>query len=154
MDAFFYLLPGLIMAGAVFAGYRVLRRWLQIRSAWNSGLTAEARCLRAYTTTHGGSGDTRVRTTLHHVYEFTTRDGQVVRFEEEDGPGTTVEGDIVTVHHTAGPGIVATAQAPGSARHAVAAFGTLVVLGVVVVFCVGFMVTFAEMSSGANAGGF
>lgn len=154
MDAFFYLFPGLIMAGALFAAYRVLRRRLQIRSAWNSGLTAEARCLRVYTMTRGGGGDTRVRTTLHHVYEFTTRDGQVVRFEEEDGPGTTVEGDIVTVHHTAGPEIVATAQAPGNAKHAVAAFGMLAFLGVVIVFCVGFMVTFAEMSSGANAGGF
>ena len=154
MDVLFYLFPALVIAGALFAAYRVLRRWLQIRSAWNSGLTAEARCLRVYTTTSGGGGETRVRTTLHHVYEFTTRDGQVVRFEEEDGPGTTVEGDIVTVHHSAGPEIVATAHAPGNARHAAAAFGTLALLGVVVVFCVGFMVTFAEMSSGSDAAGF
>jgi hypothetical protein len=154
MDAFFYLFPCLIMTGALFAAYRVLRRWLQIRSAWNSGLTAEARCLRVYTTTHGGGGDTRVSTTLHHVYEFTTRDGQVVRFEEEDGPGTTVEGDIVTVHHTAGPEVIATAHAPGHAKHAAGAFVMVAFLGVIVVFCVGFMVTFAEMSCGANAGGF
>ncbi|MFF1309121.1 hypothetical protein [Streptomyces sp. NPDC058307] len=150
MDAFFYIVPVLIMAGALFAAYGVLRRWLQMRSAWNSGLTAEARCLRMYTTTHGGSGDTRVRTTLHHVYEFTTGDGRVVRFEEEDGPGTTVEGDIVTVHHTAGPEVVATAHAPARAKHAARAFAMLAFLGVVVAFCIGFMVTFTEMNSGLH----
>jgi len=146
MDAFFYLIPGLIMAGALFMASRVLRRWLQLRSAWNSGLTAEARCLRMYTTTHGGSGDTQVRTTLHHVYEFTTQDGRVIRFEEEGGPGTTVEGDIVTVHHTGGEEVVATAHAPGRAKHAATLVGTLAFLGVVVAFCVVFMVTFTTMS--------
>jgi hypothetical protein len=70
MEAMLYVVPVLIMAGAVFAAYRVGHRWLQIRSAWNSGLTAEARCLRAYTTVTGGRNNTSVRTTLHHVYEF------------------------------------------------------------------------------------
>ncbi len=40
-------------------------------------------------------------TTLHHVYEFATREGRTVRFEEAGGPRTTVEGDIVPVHYTA-----------------------------------------------------
>ncbi|NEB04743.1 DUF3592 domain-containing protein [Streptomyces sp. SID13726] len=149
MDAFnflFYLAPGLIMVMALGMAYGVLRRWSRLRGAWNSGLTAEARCLRTYTTTSGG-GDSMVSTTLHHVYEFTTQDGRVVRFEEEGGPGSTVEGDIVTVHHTAGEPVVATAHAPGRTQHAVGVFGTLAFLGVVVAFCVGFMVTFSEMSS-------
>ncbi|MEU6354220.1 hypothetical protein ABZ896_33655 [Streptomyces sp. NPDC047072] len=145
MDAFFYLFPCLIAAAALAGAYRALRRWLQLRGAWNSGLTAEARCLRMYTTTHGG-GESRVRTVLHHVYEFTARDGRVVRFEEEGGPGTTFEGDIVTVHYSDGPHVVATAH-PSSARHAVSAFGLVAFLGVIVAFCVGFMVTYAEMSS-------
>lgn len=149
MDAFdflFYLAPGLIMVMALGMAYGVLRRWSRLRGAWNSGLTAEARCLRTYTTTSGG-GDSMVSTTLHHVYEFTTRDGQVVRFEETGGPGTVVEGDLVTVHHTAGPEVVATAHVPGRARDVVGALGVLAFLGVVVVFCVGFMVAFAEFSS-------
>ncbi|MGW0824164.1 hypothetical protein [Streptomyces sp. NPDC002845] len=146
MDLFFYLVPGLIMAVALFMAARVIRRSLQLGSAWNSGLTAEGRCLRVYTTTRGGSGDTRVRTTLHHVYEFTARDGRPVRFEEEDGPGTTVEGDIVTVYYAEGREAAATAQAPGHGRNLAATAGILVFLGVVVAFCVGFMVTFATRS--------
>ncbi|KUM90405.1 MULTISPECIES: hypothetical protein [Streptomyces] len=153
MDVFFYLAPSLIMAVALLGAWLVVRRWLRMRSAWNSGLTAWGRCLRVYTTTHGG-GDTRVRTRLHHVYEFTTQDGRVVRFEEDGGPGTTVEGDSVTVHYAAGQDVVATAHPRGSARYAAAAFVMLAFLGVIVLFCVGFMVTFATMSSGSNAAGF
>jgi hypothetical protein len=153
MDVFFYLVPCLIMAVAFLGAWQVVRRWLRMRSAWNSGLTALGRCLRVYTTTHS-AGDSRVRTRLHHVYEFTTQDGRVIRFEEEDGPGTTVEGDVVTVHHTAGREVVATAHPRGSARYAVGTFVMLAFLGVIVLFCLGFMVTFASMSSGPDATGF
>ncbi|MEV5435945.1 hypothetical protein AB0K80_07910 [Streptomyces sp. NPDC052682] len=155
MDVFFYLVPDVIMAGALFMAYRVVRRWLRIRSAWNSGLTAEARCLRTYTTTHGGANDTSVRTTLHHVYEFLARDGRVVRFEEDGGPGTILEGDYVTVYYTAGREVVATAHAPSRAKHAAAAVGILAFLGVIVAFCVGFIVTYATVFSPVvNAVGF
>ncbi|MFE9019090.1 DUF3592 domain-containing protein [Streptomyces sp. NPDC007808] len=154
MDAIFYVVPGLIMAVALFMAYRVVRRSLQLRSAWNSGLTAEGRCLRMYTTTHGGSGDSHVSTTLHHVYEFTTHDGRLVRFEEEDGPGTTVEGDFVTVYYTDGSDVVATAHRPRHGRQAVTSLGMLVFLGVIVVFCVGFIATYAQTSSGMDGVGF
>ncbi|MEU9660993.1 hypothetical protein [Streptomyces chartreusis] len=155
MDVIFYAVPGLIMAVALFMAYRVVYRSFQMRSAWNSGLTAQARCLRMYTTSHGGGGDTRVYTTLHHVYEFLTHDGRLVRFEEEDGPGTTVEGDFVTVHYADGPQVVATAHRPSHGRQAAATVGVLTFLGVVVLFCVGFMATYTDMSSGMDAmGGF
>ncbi len=148
MDVFFYVIPGLIMAVALFMAYRVVHRSLQMRSAWNSGLTAQARCLRSYTTVSGGGRDTAVRTTLHHVYEFTARDGRLVRFEEEGGPGTTVEGDLVTVYYAEGARVVATAHAPGRIKQAAGALGMLVFLGVVVVFCFGFMVSYSDFSSG------
>ncbi|MET7452522.1 hypothetical protein ABZT03_11605 [Streptomyces sp. NPDC005574] len=154
MDVIFYLLPGLIMAGALFAAYRVVRRWLQVRGAWNSGLTAEGHCLRTFTTTYGGGGDTSVRTALHHVYEFTARDGRVVRFEEEDGPATVVEGDYVTVYYTDGRDVVATAHEPRRGKQAAATFGILAFLGVIVVFCVGFMVQYAEVFGTSDASGF
>ena len=144
MDFMFYAVPGLIMAGTVFVAVRVIRRALQLRRAWNSGLTAEARCLRTYTTTSGGSGDSSVRTTLHHVYEFTARDGRAIRFEEEGGPGTTVEGDIVVVHYAEGEAVKATAQAPSHVRNTASTVGILTFLSVVLVFCVGFMVTYTE----------
>ncbi|WUR86515.1 hypothetical protein OG967_29050 [Streptomyces phaeochromogenes] len=144
MDFMFYAVPGLIMALTVFLAVRVIRRALELRRAWNSGLTAEARCLRTYTTTSGGSGDSSVRTTLHHVYEFTARDGRTIRFEE-DGPGTTLEGDIVVVHYAEGETVKATAQAPSHVRNTASTVGILAFLSVVVVFCVGFMVTYSEV---------
>src|SRR4051794_9129742 len=112
MDVFFYVVPSLMIALVLLGAARVIRRSLDLRRAWASGLVAEARCLRTYTTTSGGSGDSSVSTTLHHVYEFTTREGRVVRFEEEDGPGTILEGDIITVHYAASHPDKATAQPP------------------------------------------
>ncbi|WLW54735.1 hypothetical protein [Streptomyces sp. YU58] len=144
MDVMFYAVPGLIMAVALFGAYRVVRRWLQMRGAWNSGLTAEARCLRVFTTTHGG-GESRVRTVIHHVYEFTARDGRTVRFEEEDGPRTVLEGDFVTVYYKDGREVAATAVPPRPGKQAAASLAILAFLGVIVVFCIGFMVTYATV---------
>ncbi|MER5749718.1 DUF3592 domain-containing protein [Streptomyces sp. NPDC002088] len=154
MDVMFYAVPGLIMAAALFMAYRVVRRTVQVRMAWNSGLTAEARCLRTFTTVHGG-GESRVRTTLHHVYEFTARDGRTVRFEEEDGPATVVEGDIVTVHYKDGRReVIATALPPRKVKQAAGTLALLAFLGVVVGFCVVFMVTYTEVFATSDIGGF
>ncbi|MET8075783.1 hypothetical protein [Streptomyces sp. NPDC005303] len=144
MDAIFYLIPCLIMAVTLSGAYVMVRRWLRMRRAWTSGLTAEARCLRVYAVAHGG-GDSRVHTSLRHVYEFRARDGRIVRFEEEGGPGTTLEGDVVIVRYAEGPRIVATAR-PGGGGLGCAAFTVVAFAGVAVLFCVGFMVTVATMS--------
>ncbi|MFE7166276.1 hypothetical protein [Streptomyces sp. NPDC057616] len=154
MDVLFYLVPSLILAVALFIAYRVVRRWLQLRAAWHSGLTAQGRCLRMFTTTHGGGNDTSVSTTLHHVYEFMTHDGRSVRFEEENGPATRLEGDLVTVYYTDGPSVVATAHEPGQRGQTVRAGFFLVFLTVVAVFCVGFMTTFHSMSSWSDDSGY
>ncbi|WP_020138912.1 DUF3592 domain-containing protein [Streptomyces sp. 351MFTsu5.1] len=142
MSAFFYAIPVLIMAVALSGAYLMVRRWLRMRRALRSGLTAEARCLRVYAVARGG-GDSRVRTSLRHVYEFRTRDGRVVRFEEEGGPGAVLEGDVVTAHYAEGPRIVATAR-PGGGQGC-AAFAVVAFAGVVVLFCAGFMAAFAAM---------
>ncbi|MGW2333422.1 hypothetical protein ACWCXS_05660 [Streptomyces sp. NPDC001685] len=147
MDALFYIVPCLILAVVLFIGFRVTHRSWQIRAAWNSGLTAEGRCLRAFTTRHGGGRDTSVHTTLHHVYEFTARDGRVVRFEEEDGPATTVQGDFVTVHYTEGARIAATARRPGRLGLAASTLGTLAVLGAAAVVCVTLLVSYQSMTA-------
>ncbi|WP_327428970.1 DUF3592 domain-containing protein [Streptomyces sp. NBC_01236] len=151
MDFIFYAVPGLIMAVTILMATKVVRRSLELRSAWNSGLTAEARCLRSYTTTSGGGGDTSVSTTLHHVYEFATRDGRSVRFEEANGPSTIVEGDIVTVHYTAQHPDKATAHAPSPVKAAAGTIGCLVFFGVIIAFCVGFMITYHEVSQANDA---
>lgn len=144
MDYFFYGIPSLMIAGVVAMAATIVRRSLQMRSNWKSGLTAEARCLRTYTRTSGG-GDSSVTTTLHHVYEFTTREGRTVRFEEANGPATVLEGDIVPVHYTAGRPERATAHAPAMGKVVAGTTGLLVFLSVIVVFCVGFMVTYTEV---------
>ncbi|QDQ16343.1 DUF3592 domain-containing protein [Streptomyces spectabilis] len=136
MDAFFYLIP-LIMAGmAVVMAVAIVRRSAQVRSAWRSGLTAEARCLRTYTTTSARGGDHRhVSTTLHHVYEFVTRDGRAVRFEERNGPATVIEGDVVTVYYAPERPEQATARAPRPVANTLATAVALGFLGLIVLFC-------------------
>jgi hypothetical protein len=156
VDVFFYAVPAVIMVGAIFMAVVVVRRSLDMSRAWNSGLIAEARCLRSYTTTSGGGGDTSVSTTLHHVYEFMTRDGRTVRFDEPDGPSTIVEGDIVTVHYTAERPEKATAHAPRRGLLAAGTVFTLVFCTVIVLFCIGFMVGihgFFSMWDSAGSGG-
>ena len=140
MEAFFYLVPGLMIAFALIALISVLRRAWHLSSAWNGGLTAEARCLNTYTTTRGG-GDTSARTTLHHVYEFVTREGRPVRFEEGGGPRTIVTGDIVTVHYLAEHPERATAKPPTPGRLIAEQGCLLAFFGVFIGFCVMFMVT-------------
>ena len=149
MDVFFYAFPGLIAVAVLFAAARVIRGSLRLRSAWNSGQTAEGRCLRTFTTTRGG-GETRVYTVRHHVFEFTAQDGRPVRFEEEGCPATIIEGDFVTVYYKAGEEADATAKAPSPLGNATSTAGQLAFLGVVFVFCVGFMVTYHQMSTDAE----
>ncbi|MFF4490860.1 DUF3592 domain-containing protein [Streptomyces sp. NPDC001544] len=147
MEAVFYAVPLVMIAFVAFAAVRLFGRSRQISSAWNSGLTAEGRCLRSYTTTSGG-GNTSVSTTLHHVYEFTTRDGHTVRFEEANGPATVLEGDHVTVHYLADRPERATAHAPARGKLAAGTGCMLVFFGVFIALCVAFMfvthVIFAE----------
>ncbi|MEU0040201.1 MULTISPECIES: DUF3592 domain-containing protein [unclassified Streptomyces] len=147
MDVFFYAVPAVIMAGVIFMAVVVVRRSLDMSRAWNSGLTAEARCVRSFTTTSGGGGDTSVSTTLHHVYEFVTRDGRTIRFEEPNGPATTIEGDILTVHYIADRPERATAHAPRRGLLAAGTVFTLVICTVIVLVCIGFMVGVHEFFS-------
>jgi hypothetical protein len=149
MEVLFLIVPSIMIAGLLFAAYTVIRRSRRITRAWDSGLTAEARCLRSYTTTSGG-GDSAVRTTLHHVYEFTTHEGRAVRFEEGGGPGTTVEGDFVTVHYRADRPAQATARPPARGRLFAESGCTLLFLGVAVAFCLVFMVTSHVVFAGTD----
>ncbi|WP_338696892.1 DUF3592 domain-containing protein [Streptomyces sp. Q6] len=137
MDFMFYVIPGIIAAVALGIGYAVLGRSLQMHAAWRSGLTAEARCLRTYTSVGGGERSTT--TTQHHVFEFTTPEGRTVRFDEAGGPTTVVQGDLVVVHYTAARPERATASPPRAFANVA---GTAFLLGFVVlmlVFCVFFV---------------
>ncbi|WP_416974955.1 DUF3592 domain-containing protein [Streptomyces sp. 4F14] len=157
MDVIFYLVPSLMLAGALAMAAVVIHRSRRLAAAWNSGLTAEARCLRTYTTTSGSAGEHHhTRTTLHHVYEFTTRDGRPVRFEEENGPGTVIEGDFVTVHYVPEHPERATARPPMRGRLMAESGVLLVFLGVFAAFCVAFMIgvhTFFDLADGVFGSG-
>ncbi|MEV5982201.1 DUF3592 domain-containing protein [Streptomyces sp. NPDC052114] len=145
MEFMFYAVATLIAVMLIVGAVRLVKRSGELDRAWRSGLTAQARCLRAYTTTRGGGGNSHVTTTLHHVYEFTTLDGRYVRFEEEHGPATTVEGDLVTVHYEAARPEAATAQAPRPYALTAGTFGLLCFLGVMLVLCIYFMVSVNDM---------
>ncbi|MEV6316233.1 DUF3592 domain-containing protein [Streptomyces sp. NPDC051776] len=136
-EGIFVVVPILMIAVALVAALRTVRRYLRLRAAWAGGATAEARCLRAYTTT---SGDRRhVRSTQHHVYEFTDRMGRSVRFEETDGPSTTVLGDNVVVHYPPDRPDRATAIPPRHSGELARMVATLAFLTVFVGLCIVFI---------------
>ncbi|TGA86227.1 DUF3592 domain-containing protein [Streptomyces sp. MZ04] len=145
MELMLYVVPALIGAVVIAMAVKVIKRFLELRRAWSSGLTAEARCLRTYTTTSRSSDSGHTMTTVHHVYEFTPSGGRAVRFEEENGPATTVEGDFVTVHYTADRPEKATAHAPSPVKSAASTLGLLCFFGVMLAFCVFSMVTASDM---------
>ncbi|WP_255949894.1 DUF3592 domain-containing protein [Streptomyces odontomachi] len=133
MDWLGVVIPVLMVLGALYAAVAAVRRQVRLQRAWASGLTAEGVCLRTWTTVtssdKGGS-----TTTHHHVYEFLPRGAmKPVRFEEEDGPATVVEGDHVTVYYPADRPDQATAVQRGI-RHLLGTVGTLVFLLVFIVF--------------------
>ncbi|MEV6765231.1 DUF3592 domain-containing protein [Streptomyces sp. NPDC051105] len=156
LHAFFYIIPGVFVVVGVLGMVRTLKRSSQISRAWRHGRTAEARCLRSYTTTSGGSGDTSVTTTLHHVFEFTTAEGRTVRINESDGRSTVVEGDFVTVYYLPENPEGATAQPPAQGRLAVGTGCTVAFLVVVIGFAVAFMIgahfLFSDTGTGPEPG--
>ncbi|MET9143228.1 DUF3592 domain-containing protein [Streptomyces sp. NPDC004042] len=135
METLFYVVPGLMACGALCALVMVTRRAGEIRRAWRDGPTAEARCLRV----HLASGGGQTSAASHHVYEFSTPEGRVVRFTERGGPLTTVEGDIVTVRYPAGRPERATAHAPASGRLLAEQGCLCAFLGVFAAVCLAFM---------------
>ncbi|MFC9157656.1 DUF3592 domain-containing protein [Streptomyces bauhiniae] len=140
MDAFLYLVPGVMFTGCVFGAVQVIRRARRTSKLWAQGRMAEGRCLNTYMKTSGGH-DNAVRSTLHHVYEFTTREGERFRFDEVGGDSTVVAGDHVVVRYLADRPQWATALQPAKGR---LIFGTGVLvafMGVVAVGCVLFAVS-------------
>jgi hypothetical protein len=146
MDALFYLAPAVIAAGALAMAAAIVRRAVRLRRAWRSGLTAEGRCLAAHAEANG-HGDGPAHTTRRHVYEFTTRDGRTVRFQERHGPVTTVAGDVIVVHYAPERPEHATAQPPRPGLAIAMTGASLVFLIAVVLLCVAFVTVYATGSA-------
>ncbi|MFF1761988.1 DUF3592 domain-containing protein [Streptomyces sp. NPDC058266] len=142
MQVLFLIAPVFIASVAISMAVAMTRRSMQVRRAWASGLTAQARCLRAFASTSRDSDGHR-STTQHHVYEFLTVDGRPVRFEEANGPATTVQGDLVLVYYTADRPDRATAHPLAPGRNATCLIFLLAFLGFVVAVCVAFVAVIA-----------
>ncbi|MFI1254181.1 DUF3592 domain-containing protein [Streptomyces netropsis] len=149
-DVFALALPSLLAVGGIAAMIWAVVRLRRLRSAWRSGLTAHAVCLRSYATTrtrrngmHRSSS-----TTLTHLYEFTTPEGQTLRFEESGGPSSVVPGDTVPVRYPAGRPDRATAIPPGDTKTLVGTGVLLAFLTVFITACVGFGVFYLTVFSG------
>ncbi|GAA1879778.1 hypothetical protein GCM10009753_03800 [Streptantibioticus ferralitis] len=134
MDIALLLVPAAIIAKALSMSVKTVHRSREVERAWNSGLTAEARCLRTYTKFSGETPQ------LYHVYEFTTREGRTVRFDERGGPATRGKGTFATVHYTAEHPEKATAHPPGNARTTLGVGRTLGCSGGIIAFCVVFVI--------------
>jgi hypothetical protein len=117
----------LLIIGFVVAGYAVVRRTLQRRAAWESGLTAPGRVVRAWQTTQ--MVNNVARRVQWHEYDYTTQDGRAVRFKEGGGPRDRGAGDEVLVYYTADEPERATASAPQPGKDTASMVFGLVILG-------------------------
>ncbi|MFD4785700.1 DUF3592 domain-containing protein [Streptomyces sp. NPDC058459] len=140
MDALLYIAPGVIITGCVLGIVQVIRRALRTRTLWAHGQVAEGRCLNTYMKTSGGD-KTAVHSTLHHVYEFTSREGERFRFDEAGGDSTVVAGDHVVVRYLAERPQWATALRPARGRLIVGTGVVVAFLGVIAAGCVLFAVS-------------
>ncbi|WP_067536841.1 hypothetical protein [Nocardia crassostreae] len=155
MSVLFFIVPSAIMAGVLLIPYSVIAQAIRSRRdeagrrlVWTTGRTAAGRCVRVFTKTHGGSGNSRVWTTLHHVYEYTPGTGRAVRFEESGGSSTIVEGDAVAVRYLdIDDTLIATTREPGPARPAATAAAvafSLIFAALAWAICLGGMLSYAQ----------
>ncbi|WP_344532156.1 DUF3592 domain-containing protein [Streptomyces albiaxialis] len=134
----FVVVPAVFMA---ISGYLICRRLVELRRLiviWRRGDHAEGRCLHTYTTRRSKS-DGRTFTTRHHAFEFTTRNGERVRFEETDGPRTVGQGDFVPVTYLTNRPDRATARPRKEVREYLLAAGEIAFLMLFFAFAVSFL---------------
>ncbi|MFJ8313140.1 MULTISPECIES: DUF3592 domain-containing protein [unclassified Streptomyces] len=118
LEYLFPAIPVLMALGGIGGILWAVVRQRRLNSAWRSGIAVQGRCLRTYMTTV-----TRTRngmpmsasSYLTHVYEFTTPEGQTMRFEER-GPATIFQGEAVTIRYPRNRPDRATALPPGDRR--------------------------------------
>lgn len=125
MDFVFHVLfPLLIMLG-FWAAYAIVRRTRERRAAWESGLTAQARVVRAWVTVQ--MVNNVARRIQWHEYDFTTAGGVAVRFKEPGGPASREPGDETLVYYADDEPDKATACEPRPGKDM---FGTVLGLGI------------------------
>ncbi|MFD8981929.1 DUF3592 domain-containing protein [Streptomyces sp. NPDC059564] len=144
----FAAIPSLMALAALAGIARVVVLGRRLRAAWSSGIAVPGRLLRTrVTTVTRSAGYGRAPSTTssrRQLYEFTTLDGEVTRFEEA-GSSLVLEGEPVTVRYPRGRPDRATALPPGdrgARTKSVLAIGCLTFLALlcVTVACVFFTV--------------
>ncbi|MDG4860341.1 hypothetical protein P8605_19645 [Streptomyces sp. T-3] len=140
MDFTFHILFPLFIVLLLWAAYMIVRRTRERRAAWRSGLTAQARVIRAYIRVQ--TINNVPRRIQFHEYAFTTADGHAVSFEESGGPPSRGEGDEALVYYTADEPDKATASAPVPGRDMVGAVFGLGLIGVGIVILIDVIATY------------
>ncbi|MES5823513.1 DUF3592 domain-containing protein [Streptomyces sp. RG80] len=110
MDSYFDIVMPLLIALLVWGGYALVRRTRERRAAWESGLTAQARVVRAWATTQ--MVNNVARRVQWHEYDYTTEGGVAIRFKESGGPRDRESGEQVLVYYTPVDPEKATASEP------------------------------------------
>ncbi|MEU3823129.1 DUF3592 domain-containing protein [Streptomyces sp. NPDC030392] len=136
----FQVWPVLLIVGVVFAAVKEVGKFRDLCRAWDSGLTAEARCLGvAHTYSRDGSTHT-------HAYEFTTRAGQTLQFTEKSVSLSIREGDVVAVYYTVDSPEKATARPPTHRKKAHAdTVSTLIVFAIGICVAVAMLIYLGPM---------
>ncbi|MFG2883883.1 hypothetical protein ACGFYV_16545 [Streptomyces sp. NPDC048297] len=134
MGAFFDICMLVLLGFLVASAVGLVRRTRQRRAAWESGLTAQARVVRAWVTTQ--FVDNVARRVQWHEYDYTTQDGRAVRFKEAGGPVDRAEGELVLVHYAAHEPDRATAGEPQVGKDAASTAVWLVGLAVAAVILI------------------
>ena len=110
MNPYFNIVMPLMIALLVWGGYALVRRTRERRAAWESGLTARARVVRAWATTQ--MVNNVARRVQRHEYDYTTGGGLAVRFRESGGPRDRAGGEEALVYYTPADPEKATASEP------------------------------------------
>lgn len=134
MDALFNISMAGLLGFMVFTAVALVRRTRQRRSAWESGLTAQARVVRAWATAQVVNNV--ARRVQWHEYDFTAHDGRAVRFKEAGGPAERGTGDVVRVYYAPQEPERATATEPQPGKDTAGMVVWLLVLGACAVFLV------------------
>ncbi|MET7441689.1 hypothetical protein ACWERY_29585 [Streptomyces sp. NPDC004082] len=131
MDFVFHIVFPLLIVVLFWAAWAIVRRTRERRAAWESGLTARARVVRAWVTVR--MVNNVPQRTQWHEYDFTTADGVAVRFKEAGGPASLDAGGEALVYYAGDEPDKATASEPRPGKDTFVTTVCLVVLGVAVV---------------------
>jgi hypothetical protein len=140
MDFVFHILFPLLIVLMIWAGWAIVRRAKERRAAWESGLTARARVVRAFVRVQ--MVNNVARRIQYHEYDFTTADGRAVRFEEAGGSPSRGMGDETLVYYTRDQPEGATASEPVPGRDMAGTVLGVGILGVGVVILISVMIKY------------